>query len=170
MHKKAWRVIIYLADFLQQRRLVFGRRLWDAFWKGAGRVHSALSSSSFIKCLLAKCPHQRHSRLRGTHQAQRDLLTALGLLFQESLFVSSTLHQVFPEGSQGHSETEIHSTDRLSKTWLAMFWFSQFFTKVRVKVAQSCPTLCDPTDYTVHGILQARILEWVAFPFSRRSS
>ena len=39
-----------------------------------------------------------------------------------------------------------------------------------MKVAQSCPTLCDPLDYTVHGILQARILEWVAFPFSRRSS
>ena len=34
-------------------------------------------------------------------------------------------------------------------------------------VAQSCPTLCDPMDCTVHGILQARILEWVAFPFSR---
>ena len=31
-------------------------------------------------------------------------------------------------------------------------------------------TLCDPMDYTVHGILQARILEWVAFPFSRGSS
>ena len=30
--------------------------------------------------------------------------------------------------------------------------------------------LCDPMDYTVHGILQARILEWVAFPFSRGSS
>ena len=40
----------------------------------------------------------------------------------------------------------------------------------KVKVAQSCPTLCDPMDYTVHGILQARILEWVAFPFSRGSS
>ena len=39
-----------------------------------------------------------------------------------------------------------------------------------MKVAQSCPTLCDPIDYTVHGILQARILEWVAFPFSRGSS
>ena len=39
--------------------------------------------------------------------------------------------------------------------------------KVEVKVAQSCPTLCDPMFYTVHGILQARILEWVAFPFSR---
>ena len=31
-----------------------------------------------------------------------------------------------------------------------------------MKAAQSCPTLCDPIDYTVHGILQARILEWVA--------
>ena len=41
---------------------------------------------------------------------------------------------------------------------------------MKVKVAQSCPTLCDPTDYTVCGILQARILERVAFPFSRESS
>ena len=41
---------------------------------------------------------------------------------------------------------------------------------VCVKVAQSCPNLCDPIIYTVHGILQARILEWVAFPFSRGSS
>ena len=41
---------------------------------------------------------------------------------------------------------------------------------VKVNVAQSCLTLCYPMDYTVHGILQARILEWVAFPFSRGSS
>ena len=38
---------------------------------------------------------------------------------------------------------------------------------VKVKVDQSCPTIWDPMDYTVHEILQARILEWVAFPFSR---
>ena len=38
---------------------------------------------------------------------------------------------------------------------------------VKVKVAQLCLTLWDPMDYTVHGILQARILEWVAVPFSR---
>ena len=42
-------------------------------------------------------------------------------------------------------------------------------------VSQSCPTLCDPTDRSplgssVHGILQARILEWTAMPSSRRSS
>ena len=42
--------------------------------------------------------------------------------------------------------------------------------KVKVKVAQSLSTLCDPMDDTVHGILQARILEWIAFPFSRASS
>ena len=41
---------------------------------------------------------------------------------------------------------------------------------MKVKVTQSFPTLCDPMDYTVHGILQARILEWVALPFSRGSS
>ena len=42
-------------------------------------------------------------------------------------------------------------------------------------VAQSCPTLCDPMDYSlpgfsIHGILQARILEWVTISFSRGSS
>ena len=39
-----------------------------------------------------------------------------------------------------------------------------------MKVTQLCPTLCDPMDYAIHGILQARILEWVAVPISRGSS
>ena len=43
------------------------------------------------------------------------------------------------------------------------------------EVAQSCPTLCDPVDCSlpgssIHGILQARILEWVTISFSRGSS
>ena len=43
------------------------------------------------------------------------------------------------------------------------------------EVAQSCPTLYDPMDCSppgsaIHGILQARVLEWVAIPFSRGSS
>ena len=49
--------------------------------------------------------------------------------------------------------------------------------KKKVKVAQSCPipTLCDPMNHSmpgsyVHGILQARIMEWVAIPFSTGSS
>ena len=39
-----------------------------------------------------------------------------------------------------------------------------------MKVTQFYPTLCDPMDYTGQGILQARILEWVAIPFSSRYS
>ena len=46
---------------------------------------------------------------------------------------------------------------------------------VKALVIQACPTLCDPVDSSppgssVHGILQARTLEWVAIPFSRESS
>ena len=48
--------------------------------------------------------------------------------------------------------------------------YSQYGDPVKVKVAQSCPSLCDLRDYTVHAIIQARILEWVAVPFSRGSS
>ena len=51
----------------------------------------------------------------------------------------------------------------------SFFWFlCPSFMKV--KVAQSCLTLCNPMDYTVNGILQARILVWVAFLFSKWSS
>ena len=51
---------------------------------------------------------------------------------------------------------------------VVMFWCEK--VKVKVKIAQSWPTLCIPMDYIVHGILQARILEWIAFLFSRGSS
>ena len=52
-----------------------------------------------------------------------------------------------------------------------MPWFSR---KKESEVTQSCPTLCNPMDcslpgFSVHGIFQARILEWVAISFSRRS-
>ena len=64
-----------------------------------------------------------------------------------------------------------------SATWEVLHHLRYFLKTVyllcncnKMKVAQSCPTLCDPMDYTVHGILQARILEWVAMPFSRGSS
>ena len=44
-----------------------------------------------------------------------------------------------------------------------------YMTYMKVKVAQSGPAFPNPMDYTVRGILQARILEWIAFPFSRGS-
>ena len=51
-------------------------------------------------------------------------------------------------------------------TGIKYSWKNIYYEK-KVKVTQSFPILCDPMDYTVRGILQARILEWVAFPFSR---
>ena len=56
-----------------------------------------------------------------------------------------------------------HALDKLH--WL---WYSHCANLVKVKVAQSCPSLCNPIDL-VHGILQASILEWAAVPFSRES-
>ena len=52
---------------------------------------------------------------------------------------------------------------------------TSMYMKVKVLVTQLCPTLCDPMDCSppcssVHGILQARMLEWVAIRFSRGSS
>jgi len=73
---------------------------------------------------------------------------------------------------------------RLCRVWYLMsipFYRSSDFSKVpqiinvKVLVTQACPTLCNPMDYSspgslVHGILQERVLEWVAIPFSRASS
>ena len=49
-------------------------------------------------------------------------------------------------------------------------WLSFLDGACDLKVTQLCLTLCDPMDYTVHGILRARVLEQVAFPVSRGSS
>ena len=56
-------------------------------------------------------------------------------------------------------------------------WPSHFSSNIRgkdlqtlVKATQLCLIFCNTIDYTVCGILQARVLEWVAYPFSRRSS
>ena len=40
----------------------------------------------------------------------------------------------------------------------------KYIVVVCCSVSKSCPTLCNSMDYTVHGVLQARILEWIAFP------
>ena len=50
---------------------------------------------------------------------------------------------------------------------MGILWYGDNW---RVKVAQLCLTVCDPLDCTVHGILQARILECLAVPSSRGSS
>ena len=62
--------------------------------------------------------------------------------------------------SQGGNCAVIHTECCVS--YSIVFWYNSS--------CKSGPTLWDPMDYTVHGILQARILKWVAVPFSRGCS
>ena len=74
-----------------------------------------------------------------------------------------------PAEQQGKSPTKALNPSSLDNIPLSIP--SVQFSSVQFSsVAQSCSTLCNPMHYTVHGIFKARILEWVAFPFSRRSS
>ena len=66
------------------------------------------------------------------------------------------------------AEIQLFSSSHLANSFPSIV--TMFKEKVKVKGAQSCPALWNPMDYTVCGILQARILEWVAIPFSRGSS
>ena len=62
----------------------------------------------------------------------------------------------------GYCYSDVHChTFSLNLTFLcsSVCTYVIFNNKSEVKVAQSCPTPCDPMDYTVHGILQARTLE-----------
>ena len=88
-----------------------------------------------------------------------------GLLYLQSKGLSRVFsntrvqkHQFFGAQLSLHKLTYVIMLEQFLKSWN------------EVKIAQLCQTLCDPMDYTIHGILQARILEWVAFPYSSRSS
>ena len=84
------------------------------------------------------------------------------------------MSHLFASGGQSIRVSASTSLLHYSSYFYSILISSKFMkvcdTRKKVKVTQSCPTLWDPMDYTVLGIVQARILEWVAFPFSRRSS
>ena len=76
--------------------------------------------------------------------------------------VKSPLMWAKGESEQASLKLNTQKTKIMASSPITSWWI--------VKVAQSCPSLHDPMDYTVHGILQTRILEQVAIPFSRGSS
>ena len=66
----------------------------------------------------------------------------------------------------------LENMDSLMLLQMALLYY---FFMAESEVTQSCPTLCDPMDWSLpnsstHGIFQARILEWVTISFSRGSS
>ena len=74
-----------------------------------------------------------------------------------------------------HTHTLTHSVSTLgnpAQRQSFLKFVSNMFSESESEVAQLCPTLCDPMDCSppgssVHGIFQARVLEWVAISFSR---
>ena len=80
----------------------------------------------------------------------------------ESVLVNASRLRSWNLRTTNHKQkTRLSQIKQLLKLWTELNW-----TESRSVVS----TLCDLMDYTVHGILQAKILEWVAFPFSRGSS
>ena len=88
----------------------------------------------------------------------------LYLLFLCWIVLSQCLEGMIPCGHLGLI-TSSDSPSRRTFSKVGSSW--SFSIRSKVKVVQLCPALCSPVDYIVHGILQARILKWVAFPFSR---
>ena len=72
------------------------------------------------------------------------------------------LEWVTISSSRGSAQLRDGSQVSCTGRW-KFFTTKVIWKKVKVKIAQLCLTLCDPMDYTVHAVLQARILEWVAF-------
>ena len=72
--------------------------------------------------------------------------------------------------TEAFGESSVPKTLSLLLSSVHSFYLIKFILKWS-EVAQSCPTLCDPMDCSsVHGIFQARVLDWVAISFSRGSS
>ena len=63
-----------------------------------------------------------------------------------------------------------HHYCRIILNFFTQNFLTDFDASSEVKASQSCPTLCDSMDYSFHGILQARIQEWIAIAFSRAYS
>ena len=82
----------------------------------------------------------------------------------------------WPAAGLGALSVAVRACDPLNE--VAIIFITSTIVQVKEsesEVAQSCPTLCDPMDcsllgFPVDGVFQARILEWVAISFSRRSS
>ena len=126
---------------------------------------TALSLSPERKHLLSRPSQAAEPRSRASSGDQVGLLLLLLLLSCFShvrLCVTPQMAAHKAPPSLGLSRQE---------QWSGLPFPSPLYTRMHAKSLQSCPTLCDPMDcsppgFSIHGILQARTLEWVAISFS----
>ena len=116
-----------------------------------------------------------YTLIYGTMHYHRQRLTPIGtsLVVQRLGLCASTLRDAGSVPSQGTEILSVVHRGQNTKKRKKLTTIEHLLSeKSESEVAQSCPTLCDPVDYSppgssIHGILQARILEWVAISFSR---
>ena len=142
-------------------------------------------SSSFLKCSLLEIshhavrkPNEPHEEVTGRYSSRQlaDSWHPAAGRWREEMSdgptLSNHLQLVFQPGPQASWCGDMPFS-------LCSFWMSDpqnpWTQWKKNEVAQLCPTLCDPMDhslpsFSVHGVFQARILEWVAISFSRGSS
>ena len=156
----------------------------DTSWKIEAFIQDALSSGHKAKEHLWLCLPIDLSWIVGSREAS----TGLSDLKRGHLNNEMLPLQIWESGplcGSGNKLPPVQFLDRcrqrgfgetngiyslISRDCVWSHWWPALRLGLKVKVVQSCPILCDPMDYIVHGILQARILEWVAVPFSRGSS
>ena len=114
---------------------------------------------------MSQCPKQclAHSKLKDLGVSQRSWNLPASLLSPDSPHSGWRSESWLFSGAWGNSPGE--TSIKVGGTWLETSGFQS-----EVKVTGSHLTLCNLMDCTVPGILQARILEWVAMPSSRGSS
>ena len=143
----------------------------DSLWQIPGRTHSLgvqwvfKRTAAATHLTLEVCREPRVRSLAGSPAACADPSSPLS---GENYGMS---YRSFTGPHRWRAKVNISSAEESqgnSHTFPRKLCKCHYCTKV--KVAQSCPTLCDPMNYIFHGILQARILEWVVFLFSKGSS
>ena len=123
---------------------------------------------------MNSCCHQKNVKLHSISYKTvvyfpSPLFFLLSWYFSHWIVIAST-SGLRPDSKISKKKKKKVSCLLLQHHCLLSFWYL-----MKVLVAQSCPTLCDPMDCSPPGssvqwVLQTKILEWVAIPFSRRSS
>ena len=158
------------------------------YWKGVVGMlsHSPVSisvSSLVITWAINKSLLKKQLVFKNKHQFYWDLVlhALIRLILHNFIFITCRFMRLLSQFRyrigplQGSLMPSYHRHRYLPYSSLIPLPYSSLTMKVKlkVKVAQSCPTLCDPMDCSlpgssVHGIFQAKILEWVAISFSRK--
>ena len=136
------------------------RDFWISQWRNPIHNYLSLESHSPLQA-LSKSLERLSAALVCTVLGSAELQLSCKPMDARALLCLELYQELFTI-SYNHATTSAHS-------------YPPAFVAMSVLVAQLCPTLCDPVDCSlpgssVHGILQARILEWIAIAFSRGSS